>query len=185
MKNKVIKRISPTIQEDGTTTYEHAYDRCLGCEHLGAGCDGPNTLSMSLSRWCEWCHDLKVLKGLTNADVAELSGVSQTTVDRVMAGQVPKDIMRSTCADITRVLIGSWGQWPCSLAAEPVDNPSTLKELEEKRAELYELRRSLDKMRESHIEEIRMIREEAQRKVDFLRGECEKKDKLIAKLAGL
>lgn len=170
--------------------YENAYDRCLGCSYLGSGCDGPNTLSMSLERWCEWCHDLKTLRGWTNLELSEASGVSLTTVDRIMAGKASKDIYRSTCADITRALIGTWGQHPCSLTAsqeQPAyqDRPETLRELAEKREELAQLLETVDRLREAHTEEVRKVREEAQKKVDFLKDECAKKDKLIAKLVGM
>lgn len=182
---------STTVTESGEIVFENAYDECLGCEFLGNGCDGPNTMSMSLLRWCQWCYDLKTIKGWTNAKVAEVSGVSQTTIDRVMAGTVSKDIMRSTCSDITRALIGSWGKYPCALTAAKqseiiyMDTPETLKALADKSEALLQLQATIDKLREAHMEELRIVREEAQRKVDFLLAECAKKDKLIAKLAGL
>lgn len=179
------------IAENGEVVFTNPYDKCLGCALLGNGCDGPNTMSMSLIRWCEWCYDLKMLRGWTNAKVSELSGVSLTTIDRVMAGTVSKDIMRSTCADITRTLIGSWGESPCALATATrsevvyMDTPETLKALAEKTEALIQLQATIDKMLTAHAEEVRFIREDAQRKVDFLLAENGKKDRLIAKLAGL
>ncbi len=180
-----------TVTDSGEVVFANAYDECLGCSFLGNGCDGPNTMSMSLQRWCEWCYDLKTLKGWTNAKVSEVSGVSQTTIDRVMAGTVSKDIMRSTCSDITRALVGSWGKSPCALTAAKqsetvyIDTPETLRALAEKTEELLQLYASIDRLREAHMEEVRIVREEAQRKVDFLLAENAKKDKLIAKLAGI
>lgn len=180
-----------------------AYDICLRCADLGVKCDGPNTLAMTLDRWCEWCKSLKDMRGLTNAQIADLSGVSLATVDRIMSGKSPKDIKRNTAADINRILVGSAGQWPCSKAVEG-DIRTTIKELELKSEELEGLRRTLeeihtsynrelDQVRESYRKELGEVREawqteletvrkEAQAKVDYLKLENERKDKVIDRL---
>lgn len=158
-----------------------AYDRCLRCDYLGVKCDGPNTLAMTLDRWCEWCRSLKDLRGLTNAEIAEESGVSLTTVDRVMAGKASKDIMRNTAADINRALVGSEGKWPCAMAFE-AETPATIRELELKTAELNGLRKTLQEIHASYKEELDAVRKEAQAKIDYLKLENERKDKIIDRL---
>lgn len=180
-----------------------AYDICLRCMDLGIKCDGPNTLAMTLDRWCEWCRSLKDLRGMTNAQIAEESGVSLATVDRIMSGKSPKDIRRNTAADINRALVGSIGKWPCSKAYEG-EVATTIKELELKTAELEGLRRTLeeihisysreldrvresftrelDSVRTSYSAELEKVRQEAQAKIDYLKLENERKDKVIDKL---
>lgn len=157
---------------------EGPYNLCLRCEHLGDGCDGPNTLSMSLERWCAWCKDLKALRGLTNAQITELSGVSLTTIERIMAGTISKDIMRSTASDINRVLVGSAGKWPCSLASQD-ETPGVIRELESKTAELRGLRKALEEIHASYQKEMDAIRAEAQTKVNFLKVENARLQKLL------
>lgn len=170
------------------TKETNAYDRCLTCRYLGDGCDGPNTLSMTLERWCEWCRALKRIRGMTNSEIAEISGVSTKTVEKIMAGQASKDIMRSTAGDITRALVGSAGQWPCSLALEETTSDST-KELIAKTAELDELRRTLEGIHNSYRAELETVRQGEATKIEFLRDEIAylkaenaKKDKIIERL---
>ena len=179
------------VTEAGEVVFVKPYDKCLGCAFLGNGCAGPNTLAMSLERWCEWCYDLKMLKGWTNLKVSDKSNVSLTTIDRVMAGTVSKDIMRSTCAAITGALVGQWGEMPCMIcelkSSEVMyaDTPETLKALAEKTEALAKLQATIDNMVEAWKEELRAVREENQRKIEYLLAENAMKDKLIAKLAGL
>lgn len=166
-----------------------AYDKCLKCEYLGVRCDGPNTLSMTLDRWCEWCNALKKLRGMTNQEVSELSGVSLGTVDRIMAGKAAKDIMRSTAADVTRVLVGAEGKWPCAMIFEG-ENANVHDELRRKSEELEHLRKTLESIHESYKselatvrkeynDELAHVRKEYQAKVDFLKTENERKERLL------
>lgn len=116
-------------------TEEKPYNRCIDCIYIGKKCDGPNFLAMGMPRLCEW---LKMRKEYlhsqdpkwTNAYIANLAGVSLATVNRVFAGDVD-DIKLSTIAQIIRVLVnGTWGQYPCSLAAgETQPDCEHLKEL--------------------------------------------------------
>ena len=100
---------------------EKPYNMCLDCIHIGKQCDGPNFLAMTTERWCEWCRLRKEYLGITNERIANESGVSLVSVHRVMSGNV-KDIRISTMQGITRVLVnGTWGQYPCAMAAAAED----------------------------------------------------------------
>lgn len=165
-----------------------AYDRCLKCPYLGTKCDGPNVLAMTLERWCEWCRSLKDLRGYTNAEISQMSGVSQGTIDRVMTGTVSKDIMRSTAADINRTLVGGDGQWPCAMAFE-AETPATLKELELKTVELTRLQQMLENIHASYRDELNALRLSESAKVQHLkdeiahlRAEALRKDAIIDRL---
>lgn len=175
-----------------------SYDPCLRCQYLGNGCDGPRTSSMTLQRWCEWCRELKELRGYTNAYIAERTNLSETTIERIMAGKVSQDIMRTTVALLEDFLIGSAGQWPCSLHLNGqkeivyADSPATQEMLKERSIQIERLRAMYDALQASLDKEVQAVRDESQRKIDFLRAELEKKDKIIetkdqiiAKLIGI
>jgi len=149
------------------------YNRCLSCEYLGNGCDGPRTSSMSLERWCEWLRDVKDIQKLTNEQIAEIANVSIATVNRVMAGSVAKDIMRSTSAAIENATIGSNGQYPCYLAFldEMPEETRTVKELQE---ELAQLRANIGRAHDFQEKVINSVREDADKRIEELKDKYEK-----------
>lgn len=169
-----------------------AYDTCLHCEHLGIQCDGPNVLAMALERWCEWCKDLKSLRGLTNTQIAERSGVSEPTIIRIMNGMVSKDIMMSTASAINKVLVGTAGQYPCAQAAgvnadefnlELATRDETIRRLQETLDKIHEsYKLEMQEIRESYRRELDVARSEAQTKIEFLRLENDRKNKIIEQL---
>lgn len=111
---------------------EKPYNQCIDCTYIGKSCDGPNFLAMSIDRWCEWCHIRKEYLNWTNAKIAELSGISKISVDRVMSGNV-KDLRITTMQAITKALVnGSWGKYPCAgVTAQVKDcNPRECKHLQ-------------------------------------------------------
>ena len=107
-------------------TEEKPYNRCIDCPHIGVECDGPNFLAMDIRRLCEWARLRKEYlhrqdPKWTNAYVAEISGVSLGTVNNMMAGKVD-DLRLSTVAPVIKVLVnGTWGKYPCALAADGDD----------------------------------------------------------------
>lgn len=164
-----------------SNTGKKPYNRCLICEYLGNGCDGPRTSSMSLERWSEWLQDVKKIREYTNAEIAEMADVSITTVTRVMSGNLEKDIMRSTAAAIENATIGSTGQYPCYLAfLETI--PDESKTIQQTQAEMAELRKNIEHLHISYQAEMATIREEAQRKIDYLKEENERLHKIIDRL---
>ena len=153
---------------------EKTYNRCLSCHHRQVRCNGPRTSAMDLARWCEFMRDMKDVNGLTNAEVAEKSGVSLKTIERLMAQNCEQDIMRETARRIEDAIIGSSIQYPCYLAFEEAI-PEDRQKLD---AALIELEHALDHNRDyqtalnnihlSYNAEIQTIREESKRKVEFL-----------------
>lgn len=104
-------------------TYEEKpYNRCVDCIHIGKDCDGPDFLAMSIERLCEWAKLRKSYLGIsdkkwTNAYIAEQADVSRATVDRFLAGDID-DLKFTTASRIIKVLVnGTWGQYPCAMAA--------------------------------------------------------------------
>lgn len=156
------------------------YNKCLSCHHRQVRCDGPRTSAMELSRWCEFMRDMKELNGLTNAEVAEKSGVSVKRVEQLMALKCDQDIMRETARLIEDAIIGSSNQYPCYLAFEESvpDNAQQLteatRELERALADNKDIREALDSIHASYNAEMQLIRDEAQKKIDYLLGEVQR-----------
>ena len=151
------------------------YNRCLTCPHRAEKrCDGPRTSAMSLQRWCEFMRDMKIANDLTNAYIAEKSGVSIKTIERIMAQNCEHDIMRETARMIEDAVIGSSNQYPCYLAFEETLPASTdklkdtLLELERALADNKDYRNVIDGIHTSYNAEMQTIRDEAQKKIDYL-----------------
>lgn len=159
---------------------EKPYNRCLTCPHRKVSCDGPRTSGMPLERWCEYMRDMKDVNGLTNAYIAEASGVSIKTIERLMAQNVDQDIMRETARRLENVIIGSTSKYPCYLAYLEENRPGDQKlneatrELERALADNKDFRTSLDNIHASYRAEMEIIRSEAQRKIDYLREQLER-----------
>ncbi len=170
-------------------TYEEKpYNRCIDCMHIGKKCDGPNFLAMETPRLCEWARLRKDYlhsqnPKWTNAYIANEADTSKTTVDRFLAGDMD-DLKLSTAARIIKVLVnGTWGQYPCALAAMGENfNPAIIEQCRQ-------LQATLNDISNRHKEDIAAVKAEAQTKIDFLRGQVEfkqsqmdAKDKIIDKL---
>jgi transcriptional regulator with XRE-family HTH domain len=155
------------------------YNRCLSCAHRSVRCDGPRTSAMNLARWCEFMRDMKEVNGLTNAYIAEKSGVSIKTIERLMAQNIEQDIMRETARRIEDAIIGSSNQYPCILAFEenaPEDTKKlndALRDLERALDDNKDYRAMLDKIQASYNAEMQFIREDAQKKIAFLVSQVE------------
>lgn len=157
------------------------YNRCLDCHHRkDKKCDGPRTSAMDLHRWCEFMRDMKEANSLTNSYIADKSGVSIKTIERLMALKSDQDIMRETARLIEDAIIGSSNQYPCYLAFEATmpDNTQQLteatRELERALADNKDYRTALDSIHASYNAEMQLIRDEAQKKIDFLLVEIER-----------
>jgi len=153
---------------------EKPYNRCLSCEHRGKKCDGPRTAGLSLARWKEYMRDMKELNGLTNADVADRTTLTVKTVERALSLGSTQDIMRDTAREIENAIVGSTSKYPCYIAFEEENGPDqqrmndAMRELERALADNKDYRKALDNIHDSYQAEIATIREEAQRKLDFL-----------------
>jgi hypothetical protein len=159
------------------TLEEKPYNICISCSRIGQTCDGPNFLSMTVDRWCEWCRLRRDHLNWKNATIAEKSGISKISIDRIMTGDV-KDLRITTMQSVTKALVnGAWGQSPCVLVTETekevyVDNPVII-------AQCQHLQNTLDTLSEEYKTELAAIREEDRKKIEFLRDQIAIKDKQI------
>ncbi len=159
------------------TLEEKPYNICISCPRIGKTCDGPNFLAMSVERWCEWCRLRKEYLHWTNRIVADKAGVAKISVDRIMSCDV-KDLRITTMQSVTRALAnGCWGKYPCALVADTekeivVDNPVIV-------AQCQHLQNMLENLSADYKNEIAAIREDDQKKIEFLREQISFKDREI------
>lgn len=97
------------------------YSECVRCPKLGKECDGPKFVAMSPQELVTWCKERKKHLGLTNAKLAELSGMPQGTIDSLLANTHP-DFKFGTIRPILQVLVGGrWKDDPCADPTGTVD----------------------------------------------------------------
>ena len=104
------------------TLAEKPYNQCIKCDKLSVVCDGPNFASMSKERFCEWCRLRKEYLGWSNLKLAEITGLSKTTIDRIMAGTT-SGLNSETMNILGCALVyeynsegNSWGKIPCPIS---------------------------------------------------------------------
>ena len=158
------------------TLEEKPYNLCINCAHIGKRCDGPNFLAMDLERWCEWSKLRKKHLGWSSDYVADKANVSKVSVDRIMAGNV-KDLRISTMQAVTKVLVnGTWGQYPCVMAATGMD------ESEAATDQCKRLIEEIDKLKADHKAELQELRAEHEKKIAFLKEQVKfKEEQMLAK----
>ena len=171
-----------------TRNYEEKpYNQCLDCMHIGKQCDGPNFLAMSIERWCEWARLRKEYLGWTNAMLAEIAGVSKVSVDRITAGTI-KDVRITTMQAVTKALVnGTWGQYPCALAASHEPNANELAlECEHLKKELTETKGENEKKIEYLKQQVVFFEKQLEAKDELLKDRykfIKRKDSIITLLA--
>lgn len=150
------------------------YNRCLSCPHRKVRCDGPRTSGLPLQRWKEYMRDMKEINGLTNAIIAEESGLPVKTIERALSPTSTQDIMRETTMLIENVIVGSTSKYPCYLAFEEENGADqkkfndAMRDLERALNDNADYRKALEGIHDSYNAELTIIRDEAQRKIDFL-----------------
>ena len=91
------------------------YYRCLSCAKFRKACGGIPTRDLGLQDWCEYMRDIKEVAHLTNAYIAQESGVSTKTVEKIMALNYDQDIMRATARRIELAIIGPVSKHFCDI----------------------------------------------------------------------
>lgn len=150
-------------------TEEKPYNQCLDCIYIGKKCDGPNFLAMDIKRLSEWSRLRKNFlhskeQKWTNEYIANLSGLSLTTVSRFLSGDLD-DIKLSTAAAIVRVLVdGSWGQYPCAMAAgeSEVDADRLMEQLNAEKEKTEYLKKQVEFKENQMLEKDKTINENYQ-----------------------
>lgn len=140
------------------------YNECLSCPKLGITCDGPNFVAMSAHDLLEWCKLRKAKLGLTNAKLADLSGVPKGTIDRLLSSD-HSDFKFETVRPILKILVGgSFDGNPCPAPDDRQD---------EHLADIIAQQK----------ETIRLLEEEHTQMLEFFKGQHANNRKLIIVLA--
>ena len=118
------------------------YFRCLSCPKFRNTCGGRPTRDMDLLNWCEYMRDVRDAFHLTNAYIAKEADVSINTVERVMALNIEKDIIRANARRIELVVIGPVGTHICELDR---DENATTERINDLLTKIEELRKENDR----------------------------------------
>lgn len=116
------------VRQDPSTK---PYFRCLSCPRFRKVCGGMPTRGMDLQEWCEYMRDVKEVAHLTNAYIAQAADVSIKTIERIMAINIDKDIMRATARRIELVVVGAVGKHICELDYDENSAAEMIRRLQE------------------------------------------------------
>ena len=94
------------------------YYECFSCPDFGKTCGGKSTRGMTTREFCEYLRDLKEWrrsKGdiITNQQVADAVGISDSTAERIFAISIDKDINREIGRRMEIFMVGTDAEKPC------------------------------------------------------------------------
>ena len=161
------------------------FEKCIICDRLGQDCM-PNLMQLAFADLLKWIDKRQHHLGWTNQKLADESTIPLVTFNRIKSGDYD-DCRYYTIRRILVALIGGIAdEFPCKEKME--QNLQRIEALEQQAAlavaiekENIELKEQLLQIEAKHNQEISAIREEDQRKIDFLRIENERKAKIIDK----
>ena len=96
------------------------FEKCLRCPAIQEKkCAGPNFMAMSTKELFDWGTKYQKIHGITNAQLAEWSGIPKGTIDGI---KYRDDVRHETIYRILKALIqgvgGQWGGEPCAIQPE-------------------------------------------------------------------
>lgn len=182
MKTKTADIFLP--EENITVSFEvteqKPFNKCFKCRSFRNGCSGPNLFAMGIERTCEFLQLARVFLGYSYQYIADSTGLSLATVKRFLTGKI-SDPSYFTLKSLNDFLLGDPnGKFPCAnpdIAVNPENTKlldDALRDLERAVSDNKDYRKALDSIHESYNAEMQIIRDEAQKKIDFLLGEVER-----------
>ncbi len=161
------------------------FDKCINCDRLGQDCM-PNLMQLSFADLLKWMDKRQRHLNWTNQRLYEESTIPLSTINRIKSGD-HDDCRYYTIKKLLVALIGGVAdEFPCKEKME--QNLQRIESLEQQAAlavaiekENIELKEQLLQIEAKHNQEISAIREEDQRKIDFLLTENNRKAKVIDK----
>lgn len=178
------------------------FDVCITCTRRAVACSGPRTTAMEHERYVTWMKRLFDIWGGTRQQLADITGVSKSTIDDFFAGR-RKDISRTTAGLLEDVLIGGDSKWPCAMLLDAdkeivyEDRPETLEALrlnmeanQQKEQQIQNLQHNFEEAQLRHKEEMDRMRadfeddiQEYKDLVAHMRNQVNRKDDYIDRLA--
>ena len=150
------------------------FEKCIKCERLGESCV-PNLMLLSFADLIQWWGKRQKYLDWTNQQLADRSNVPVGTINRIKGGKYADAMYQNIKSILIALIGGTNNEFPCNEQIE-----KELKQMEEFEKQAAKL---------SVVEkEMQLLREESQRKVDYLlaeinyfRQENERKAKVIDK----
>lgn len=188
--------------EDKIVSPDGPFDVCITCPRRAVACSGPRTTAMEHERYVAWMKRLFDIWGGTRQQLADITGVSKSTIDDFFAG-CRKDISRTTAGLLEDVLIGGDSKWPCAMLLDAdkeivyEDRPETLEALrlnmeanQQKEHQIQNLQHNFEEAKLRHKEEMERMRtdfeddiQEYKDLVAHMRNQLNRKDDYIDRLA--
>lgn len=144
------------------------YRECITCPRLGVTCDGPNFVALPAAELLEWCKLRKVHLKMSNAKLAELSGMPKGTLDGLFSGD-RHDFRYESIRPVVKALVGiDWASNPCADPHDPAADEhlkNTIKVLESENAKL---RQRLEEAETKHHLDLERVKTEGRETIQFL-----------------
>lgn len=148
------------------------FEKCITCTRIGESCV-PNLWLLPFPNLFQWCIKRQKYLGWSNQKLADESKVPIGTINRLKAGDT--DCKYSTISNLAIALIGgTTDEFPCTELVEK--ELRNMEQLEQQAAKLSavekenaELKSKLNTIDEQHRKDIRIIREEYQEQIAFLK----------------
>ena len=151
------------------------FDKCIKCNRMGESCV-PNLMLLPVSDLMQWCIKRQKHLEWSNQTLADKSNVPIGTINRIKAGEY-LDCKYSTIKNILIALIGgTTDEFSCTEQVEKElkqieQLESQAAKLSDAEAENEKLRNILSNIDEQHRKDIRIIREEYQEQITFLKDQ--------------
>ncbi len=161
------------------------YSECIKCQKIGISCDGPNFFAMSTPELLAWCKARKAELRVSNARLAELSGMPKGTIDRLFAGE-HVDFRYETIRPLLKALTG--GAWSGNPCATPQEDDALRKRIQELEAELARREEAAQHYKTNYDDMTTLVANTNKRheeQLHFLRGEIKRKNKAVTTLTVL
>ena len=151
------------------------YEKCIPCPRIGESCV-PNLMRLPFPDLIQWCNKRQKYLGWTNQMLADKSNVPVGTINRIKAGDY-LDCKYSTIRNIVITLVGgTTDEFHCNEQIEK--ELKQLEVLDQQAAKLAALEKEnkglknrLNKIDEQHRKDIRIIKEEYQEQITFMKDE--------------
>lgn len=161
-------------------TADKPFNKCFECRSFRNGCSGPNLSVMGIERACEFLQLARIFLDYSYQEVADGTELSLATVKRTLMGKV-SDPSFFTISAISMFLLGDPnGKYPCAIPNMLSNHDNDIKlnnaliDLERAMNDNKDYRQALDNIHASYNAEMQLIRDEAQKKIDFLLSEVER-----------
>lgn len=163
-------------------------ESCKTCTHYGRDCI-LFVMSLPVSDLIAWMRIRKDALRLSNAEIAEASGVPKGTVDRIFASSGPSDLRVTTAQPIVRVLAGcTMDDLTCSPLADAslaghvahLEDTISRLEAENKRQSAY-----IEQMRETARCDIERAKQEEKVSLDYMKALANRRMRIITVLSAV